>query len=337
MKAQKASVQVAIVTELKSPDLPDSIFSVIEQLDSEHHTVDEVTVIVNRDPRQMAPAQHAAIGELLELSPRVKVGHEVRRGIPYARNKALNLWASSESEWLAFVDDDCIVEPGWLRTQLATAKEFDADASSSMWILEPVGAPSSFLPSEIWEKRTYRNGLREAGHGEFLRHAYTRGVVFSGCKDLVAQGLLKFDESRVTLGGSDVLFFEDFRRSGGKIVLAGGPLVKEKFRGERLTLKWHFFRKVRNIQFIVERSRRGEIIELWATPLNLVSWLLLTLVGARAVLVRREKKRKLNLSLPSPATIGRVAFRLAQLWGIFSLLVGRRYHSYSDSSSGNSA
>lgn len=333
MTPQKASVQVAIITELDSVDLQETVNSVIGQLESDMHKVDEIVIVVNRDQLELNPADQVEIDTLVSQRAPITIDYEARRGIPYGRNRALSLWVESKSEWLAFIDDDCVLEDGWLRNQLKTANEFAADAVSSPWILKPIGTPSPLLPEDTWKKRTYRSGLKEVSHGQYLQHAYTRGVVFSGCKDLVAKNFLKFDESRAALGGSDVLFFEDFRRAGGKIVLADGPLIVERYRGSRLTLKWHFNRKVRNIQFIVERSRNGEMIQLWATPLNLLSWLLLTLAGARAVLVRREGPRRLRFFRPSPAFVGHLAFRFAQFWGILTLLFGFRHHSYSVSGS----
>jgi glycosyltransferase involved in cell wall biosynthesis len=69
-----------------------------------------------------------------DFSPRchfpVHYIHEPRRGIPQARNAALEKCRSLRADWLAFTDDDCWVSPTWLDSLLEAAARHNADAPS---------------------------------------------------------------------------------------------------------------------------------------------------------------------------------------------------------------
>ena len=81
-------------------------------------------VVVDNDPA----------GPTCALLESVKLGHnwplrcyvEPRRGIPYARNRAI---ASIEgrADFVAFVDDDEIPAPEWLDELLHVQRSYDAD------------------------------------------------------------------------------------------------------------------------------------------------------------------------------------------------------------------
>ena len=80
----------------------------------------EVIVVDNdpaSDPREVASRDTAAPLPLRWL-------REPRRNIAYARNLAV---ANARGEWLAFVDDDEVVDEGWLAAYWARAEEGDCD------------------------------------------------------------------------------------------------------------------------------------------------------------------------------------------------------------------
>src|SRR5262245_39945827 len=57
----------------------------------------------------------------------VRYGHEPQAGYSSARNKALELALSLDAEVFLFVDDDMILDKGWLAGHLASHTEFGCD------------------------------------------------------------------------------------------------------------------------------------------------------------------------------------------------------------------
>jgi GT2 family glycosyltransferase len=57
-----------------------------------------------------SPDEDVALSERAAAWPQLTVVRDPGRGLSRARNLA---WRELQAEWLAFVDDDCLVEPGW--------------------------------------------------------------------------------------------------------------------------------------------------------------------------------------------------------------------------------
>jgi GT2 family glycosyltransferase len=78
-------------------------------------------LVVDQSPRE-DPALARRAGDWERLT----VLRDKGRGLSRARNLA---WRALDAEWIAYVDDDCIVEPGWSR---ALAQEIAAHPEVSM-------------------------------------------------------------------------------------------------------------------------------------------------------------------------------------------------------------
>jgi glycosyltransferase involved in cell wall biosynthesis len=78
---------------------------------------------------------------------------ESEQGLSYARNRGI---ASTDSQYIVFIDDDILVEPKWLRAIYSTFKGFDSDAvGGRIWLKSP-----SKLPKWITEEmRSYLGHL----------------------------------------------------------------------------------------------------------------------------------------------------------------------------------
>ena len=85
------------------------------------------------------------------------IAHEVhfdiepQRGIAYARNRSVR--RAGSVDWIAFIDDDEVPPPGWLRSLVATQRRFGADGVSGtvVYRLAPRGRPwLASGPSRIW-------------------------------------------------------------------------------------------------------------------------------------------------------------------------------------------
>lgn len=222
---------------------------------------------------------------------------EPRRGIPQARNKALSVAIDIGLDWFAFIDDDCVAHPGWLETLTGRARETGADVVAGSWHIVPDGSPSSWLPRHIFGPKGYDPGGRPARDGDHLPTAYTRNVlVRMSAIDSAPEEARRFDESLSYRGGSDVIFFYGLSRAGSTIVYAKEAVVDEVYPERRMTLRWHFKRRIRNTQLRLSRapmtgestvSSGGSLLNLFHLLWRIPAGLLLAPISAVSHRVRR--------------------------------------------------
>jgi GT2 family glycosyltransferase len=104
---------------------PDKLRATLDALDREAPGVPVLVVDQGPEPSDELAARAQA-------DPRLRVLHDGGRGLSRARNLALRF---VDSDWIAFVDDDCLVEPGF---GTALRRELDAHPEAD-WIAGHVG------------------------------------------------------------------------------------------------------------------------------------------------------------------------------------------------------
>jgi glycosyltransferase involved in cell wall biosynthesis len=125
MTGETCDVTVVIPTRNRATLLAGALRSALSQVD------------VSFEVRVVDDASTDETAELLCncLDTRVKpVRHESSLGVAAARNRAVS---EAKGEWLAFLDDDDLWSPTWLRTALETARTQKAGAVyGSRWIID---------------------------------------------------------------------------------------------------------------------------------------------------------------------------------------------------------
>ena len=325
-------VGVYVCTTLQSPLLLRTLLAIADQKLPQDVVLEAVTLVINMSEEDYVQSKDRLDELLLQArmaGAPVEVVHETSMGIPYARNKALEHAAQNTVRYVAFIDDDCVPDSDWLAHLAAPILSSSSDASAGSWRLIPEGASvSPFLPRSTWGRKDYLVQGDFAEDLSLLPHAFTRSVLFDRRVNTQIEQL-RFDEDRAELGGSDVLFFAQYVRLGGSIRYAQTSLVTEYYSDDRLTLKWHFWRKWRNAQFVLERSRSfGEFIYLPLSPQGLPLALLLIVSGARVKLFSRRGKKRFFVPSFSPGVIGYVVFRIAQVSAVIAMDLGIRHRNY---------
>ena len=86
-------------------------------------------VVVENDP---VPHFTGAAAEDVKkrLSLPVFFHHEKRKGIPFARNTALEAALEHAPDWVALIDDDERAEPDWIEKLLAACLEHKAEVAN---------------------------------------------------------------------------------------------------------------------------------------------------------------------------------------------------------------
>jgi glycosyltransferase involved in cell wall biosynthesis len=284
---------------------------------------DEVLIVLN-EPLSEAEQSIKKLRSWMdgpgEGKPVRRVVVEPIKGIPYARNRALHEAAGS---WLAFIDDDCVARPQWLEALTRAADDFSAQAVAGGWQIVPQGKPSPWIPRGVWGSKIYVLDGVEASEGQAIPLAYTRNVLFQIPRKAEGNCALEFDPSLAETGGSDVLFFRTFSEAGNKIVFWPNAQVEEFFDDDRLRLRWHLRRRIRNAQSKLRRNANGE------RRFNLQA-------GGRQVVASLSKQPVLVSTMISfsrdPSLrrlIGAALLRSSVIVGVLLHLIGLEYLEYS--------
>ncbi len=233
---------------------------------------------------------------------------EERRGIPFARNRAVA--AAGDVDWVAFVDDDETVAPNWLAELLRVAREFDADVVTGAVLPQFVDAPPAWaVEGGFFQRPRFPTGTA-------MRYARTSNA-------LVASHLLTatdkpFNERMANNGGDDTHFFQRIRLNGGKIVWADEAVVEESVPATRVRPKW----------LLQRQYRRGNTLSLCLRDLEDSPLRRMKRVGAAAV------HAAAGLAIMGSSVVrGRVALlrgaqRVAFALGLLTGLTGRVYQEY---------
>lgn len=202
---------------------------------------------------------------------------EPRLGIPFARNRVLDRALMLGADYLAFVDDDETVEPGWLDALWRGFKNSGYQLATGP--VRPVyDCPQQLGPLEKrllqgvqgWEERTRCKNLRNMARNETFRFGAATSNWICDLSFLRKTGL-RFDESIGLGGGSDTAFWRDQLALGGRNCWIDDALVCEDVPRSRLTVRYQF-RRGRD-QAIAEWTRRkkGGGVRMWLRSMPLMT------------------------------------------------------------------
>jgi glycosyltransferase involved in cell wall biosynthesis len=165
---------------------------------------------------------------------------EPRRGISQARNAALR--NSRDADWVAFVDDDEVVEPNWLDRLWHTQRKFQADIVTGPVVPQyQTGVPEWIIQSGILVRHRYRTGSRPKTPG--TGNAFIRTEVF--------RRIGSFDERFGLTGGEDSDFFLRAGQAGFRLVWCDEAVVRESVGPRRAGLGYVLRREYRDASTLV--------------------------------------------------------------------------------------
>jgi succinoglycan biosynthesis protein ExoM len=187
----------------------------------------EVTVVVvDNDDSGSARAICKSLSDEEDLSIRYHV--EPRRGIPFARNAAVQ--HASSSDFIAFIDDDERPAADWLAELLRAQSEYDADVVAGPVLAEFETAPPQWVISgRFFDRERMPTGTR-------LTRAYTGNVLVSS--RVFSEIKPHFDEALALTGGEDALFFRRVHLARYSIIWCDEAVVYERVPSTRATAMW---------------------------------------------------------------------------------------------------
>jgi GT2 family glycosyltransferase len=213
-------------------------------------------VVVDNDPEESARSVCDEVAARRAYPIHYVV--EKNRGIAFARNAALAV-ALSNSDFVAFIDDDEVPEPDWLSELLRVQKFYNADVVTGPCLpqyLEP--PPSWVVEGGFHELPRYPTGTQR--HMAFTNNVLVRTAVFESVDRY-------FDESMALSGGEDDEFFSRAYRAGFRIVWADNAIVHESVPASRSTVGWlvrRGFRVGTSSAWVQSNHRSSSVLQLLA-------------------------------------------------------------------------
>lgn len=231
-RAEPAAATVAIC--IATCRRPDGLRALLESLNNLSFSGPEPQVrliVVDNDPARPAVDRP---GDLSTLS-RWPVSYmpEPRRGIVSARNRALDA-VPVEAEFVAFVDDDETVCPGWLDALLRVLRTTGAEAAQG-----PVVPRYEATPPD-WVEALSVFALGPWTEAAPLGFASTNNSCVR--MDFLRAHGLRFDFAFNETGGEDEDFFVRLMALGGRIVAAPAAVVYDTVPAHRMTPGWYIGR-----------------------------------------------------------------------------------------------
>ena len=222
----KKKIAVCIIT-YKRPDLLDKCMRSVlyQKLDFDLYVIDNDKNYSSKD-----------IVKKNKNLTKTKIVYEVEKnkGIPFARNKAINL-VKNTYDYLAFIDDDEEAERDWLGNLFNALIKYDADIVAGP--VHPIVKPE--YPK--WIK--YYLPKNKYSTGELIKTCATGNVIMKS--SIFSETDKPFLEKFKNTGGSDSHLFSLLNDKGYKIVWTNDAVVKENIEENRLTLKWFLSRSFR--------------------------------------------------------------------------------------------
>ena len=155
---------------------------------------------------------------------------EKKIGIPYARNKALEISKRFNTKYICFFDDDCEIDKNWLIEIEKFKKKFQTDIITGPQIPKTKNLFLLLLARKVKE-------------GEKIQWAATNNVVLK--QEIIKKEKIKLYEKLTNLGGSDQLFFMILNERGYKIRWCKDAKVYENIILKKKKISWFIKRNFR--------------------------------------------------------------------------------------------
>jgi GT2 family glycosyltransferase len=213
---------------------PDQLILTVESLLASDYPDFEIIIVDNRPGESNDPLPELPGGE------RVHVATEPVRGISAARNRGISL---STGDFVAFTDDDAMVEMNWLRALGTTfALDSEVDAIGGLVLPEELATEP-----QLWFEEFY-GGFSRSFHAEKMSlerlkgtdalFPYAPGRFGAGCNMAFRRSTLDrvggFDivlgTGTLARGGEDLAMFLELLVAGGTVAFEPAAMVRHSHR-----------------------------------------------------------------------------------------------------------
>ncbi|WP_299199324.1 glycosyltransferase family 2 protein [uncultured Amphritea sp.] len=232
MVDNKISIDIAMCTYRR-----DSVIDTLNSLQKLQLDNDWQVRIIVADNDAVPSAQQRVLSVDQTNIPVIYI-HAPQSNISIARNACLSL---SDSQWLAFIDDDELAMPGWLKALMQTAT-----STSAQVVLGPVDARYDPEFCEDWMSKGGFYQTRPVYVNGAILTGYTCNVLLDRRDERVKNA--DFDLALGKTGGEDTVLFSELYKQGCIIKYAQKAVLIEPITLPRASLKWLWLRRYRSGQ-----------------------------------------------------------------------------------------
>jgi glycosyltransferase involved in cell wall biosynthesis len=291
----RPTLSIAICTKDRPARLRRLLTSIAPLAEATPFAATEIVVVDN------APSDEATREVAADFAG-VRYVLEPRAGLDFARNAALR---SATGDLIAFLDDDVVVDRGWL-SGLYSAWREAPDAGGYTGLVLPfrldTEAQVRFEMRGGFGRGFRPNEFRTERHGNVL-HPVGAGILGAGCNMCFDRGLLLelggFDEALDTgaplPGGGDLDIFYRVLRSGRPMVYEPAYAVHHEHRETIAQLRRQYWTWGLGFMAFLVKSRRADPA-LAARQAATVWWWLCDRAGAMARAALRRKWLELGFA-----------------------------------------
>lgn len=188
---------------------------------------------------------------------------EPRPGIPFARNKVLDIALEQGADFLTFVDDDEQVDALWLKNLFATAGSGGYDLVGGPVLITEMPVGATWFEKIIWRGLQRRNEhVARKARRRFARNGANSINISTaswfGRLDFFRSQGLRFDDGIGTGSGSDRRLYKQLVAMGGKAGWTYDAKVYDTVPRSRLTLAYQFTRGREHTAFLFADPTRAD-------------------------------------------------------------------------------
>jgi len=224
-----ASVSLCIAT-YKRPEGLATLLAGIAQLEFENVELPVIEVVVVDNDASGSARQYC---EQMTSQSKWPISYHIepQQGVTFARNRAIQN-TSSDTDFIAFIDDDEVPDRLWLDSLLHMQESYQADIVTGP--VYPIFEAQQETPD--WVKNGGFFNPPNRKNGDYIHIAYTHNVLIK--RECLSKLDTLFDNDFAFKGSEDVHLFMRLHKAGAKIVWASDAVVHEIIPPERTTLRW---------------------------------------------------------------------------------------------------
>ncbi len=209
-----------------------SLRATLESLATQEGAQGFRVIVADNDETPSAETLVTEAGKMLNLD--IRYLHAPARNISVARNACLD---AATGPLVAFIDDDEIASPGWLKAMIGGLGELDV-VFGPVQARYPANAPDWAVQGDF---HSFGPAIRANGK---IDTGYSSNTLFR--REII--GSLRFDPALGRTGGEDTFFFARLHQAGVRLGFCGAGVVFEPTAPERVNLGWLVRRAFRSGQ-----------------------------------------------------------------------------------------
>ncbi len=198
--------------------------------------------------------------------------NEKKRGVVNARNKCLKILKKINCDYVAFFDDDCVIDKYWFKNVIKIINKTKENIVTGPQLYININKEKKNL-GEFFEKKIDKKISK-------VKWAATNNVIIK--KSIISKEKIYFDTNLNKFGmGEDQLFFSKLNKRGHSIIWSNNVKVYEKMHPHRTTSKWIRDRSYRLgvLGNYIDRDLNGQILGYVINYVKFVYYLLFSILS----------------------------------------------------------